>query len=566
MPGVVCDRRIRTGLAAQTTVWALVALALLLPAPAGAATLDRTSALTQASTVRVSSIHEVVTSAPTNRVAMTAQPLSMQPAVWFADDFESGSLSGWHLIDANTWGASTHRPSTGSYSAWCLGASGLSTYPDDYIARMSRGPYDLSTSSGLTVFNADMWVQSEQDYDFVKMMVSTDGSNYYGYEWSGEGTFWQAKSLDLRNIYTLGNVAQSPHVWVMLEFESDEDNSGLEGAYFDNVTLKDTAVPAPDLVSDSLSASATAHTGMPIAVTDTVHNQGSADAAGFNVSYYLSTDASITPSDTLLGTRRVAALARGATSSATTNFTVPAGLSGNYYIGTVVDPTGEVGEVSELNNSRLGNAVAVSDEVRPTALVLTSLSAPALSYGSSFEVDGVLTDTTGGLVGKQVRLQSARPGSAFADTGVTAMTGAGGAFTFWVTPQEVTNYAVRPAATPEYATSLSGSVRATPLVSLGNPVVPKGMRHTKSYSVYGSLKPRHAAGSKPVRIYKYLYIGGKWKAQGYVTAAASNYGAFSRYKATLRLSRKGKWRLNAYAPADAEHAATWSGYTPVKVG
>jgi len=97
-----------------------------------------------------------------------------------------------------------------------------------------------------------------------------------------------------------------------------------------------------------------------------------------------------------------------------------------------------------------------------------------------------------------------------------------------------------------------------PKASLGTPIAPKTMKRSKSYNVYGSLKPRHTKGTKPVRIYKYKKVGGKWKSMGYVKATASNYGSYSRYKVKMRLTSKGKWRLRAYAPADSKHAATWS--------
>ena len=51
---------------------------------------------------------------------------------------------------------------------------------------------------------------------------------------------------------------------------------------------------------------------------------------------------------------------------------------------------------------------------------------------------------------------------------------------------------------------------------------------------------------------------GKWKSYGYVKAKASNYKSYTKYSARLSLTSKGAWRLRAYAPADSEHAKTWS--------
>jgi hypothetical protein len=84
------------------------------------------------------------------------------------------------------------------------------------------------------------------------------------------------------------------------------------------------------------------------------------------------------------------------------------------------------------------------------------------------------------------------------------------------------------------------------------------MYRGKAATVKGYLKPRHTAGTFPVRIYKYRYVSGKWKSYGYVRAKASNYSTYTKYSASVKLPYKGKWRLRAYHPADAKHVAGWS--------
>lgn len=106
--------------------------------------------------------------------------------------------------------------------------------------------------------------------------------------------------------------------------------------------------------------------------------------------------------------------------------------------------------------------------------------------------------------------------------------------------------------------------RTAPTVS--NPVAPSMMSRTKSYTVYAELKPRHDAGTHPIRIYKYRFVSGKWKSSGYVSAKAADYSTYTRCSVKLRLATTGSWRLRAYAPADSAHLAKWSsGYDYVKV-
>jgi hypothetical protein len=98
------------------------------------------------------------------------------------------------------------------------------------------------------------------------------------------------------------------------------------------------------------------------------------------------------------------------------------------------------------------------------------------------------------------------------------------------------------------------------------PVAPSRVSHTRYYTVWGYLEPRHASGTYPVRVYKERYVSGAWKSCGYESARVSNYSSFSRYSHAIRLPYHGKWRLRAYAPADAAHAAAWSsGYDYVTV-
>ena len=84
------------------------------------------------------------------------------------------------------------------------------------------------------------------------------------------------------------------------------------------------------------------------------------------------------------------------------------------------------------------------------------------------------------------------------------------------------------------------------------------MKKSRYYIVYGSLKPNHTQRTKPVWVYKYKKVAGKWSTYGYAKATAYNYGSYTRYKVKMKLPSKGSWRVRAYAPADAKHLRTWS--------
>jgi TolB protein len=80
---------------------------------------------------------------------------------------------------------------------------------------------------------------------------------------------------------------------------------------------------------------------------------------------------------------------------------------------------------------------------------------------------------------------------------------------------------------------------------------------TRKYGITGVLQPRHAAGTKPVRIYMEFKQGDTWTTQGFFSATAENFYSYSRYRTTRTFSKNGSWRIRAYHE-DSGHAPTWS--------
>jgi len=201
------------------------------------------------------------------------------------------------------------------------------------------------------------------------------------------------------------------------------------------------------------------------------------------------------------------------------------------------------------------------------AIATTSAAVTLARYGATYNMTGTLTSGGEALPGKTVVLQTAASVTGtFADTTVTATTAADGTFSLPHVPANKTWYRASFAGDAGYEAAVGSVVYALPRAFVGNPVAASVMYAGRAKTVYGSLKPRHAAGSFPVRIYKYRYVSGKWKPYGYVKARAVNSSTYTRYTASVKLAYKGKWRLRAYHPADARHAASWSkGYDYVTV-
>jgi subtilase family serine protease len=112
--------------------------------------------------------------------------------------------------------------------------------------------------------------------------------------------------------------------------------------------------PKPDLVVSGLGWTVSPVVGGTMTLNYTITNQGSIGAGNFLTRIYLSRDAAVDSSDTILATFGTQSLAAFASTSGSVQVTVPGSYAaGNYSIIAVTDYTGIVGENREDNNSRL---------------------------------------------------------------------------------------------------------------------------------------------------------------------------------------------------------------------
>ena len=166
-------------------------------------------------------------------------------------DFENSSISPWTAYDSDGatngeyyWGRRTCRAYSGSYSAWGVGAgangSALgcgSNYPNNVRSAMDFGPFSLVGATAADL-KFKLWLYTESTYDYVAAYASIDGTNFYGTRWWGNSNGWVDGTLDLTNVYTIGNLMGQPNVWIRLRFYSDYSNTYAEGGYVDDVVLR----------------------------------------------------------------------------------------------------------------------------------------------------------------------------------------------------------------------------------------------------------------------------------------------------------------------------------------
>lgn len=188
----------------------------------------------------------------------TGFPEGFEGAVWYP----SGN---WYHYQDNLghnngsyfWNDKTCAAHTGSWSGDAiLGGStggGLScgaNYPNDLTcdsnASWMQYVYWITCTYGASAANLDFWYQlnSESGYDYFKVLTSVDGTNAYGYAYSGlNGSTWLEQNLNLKSWSGIGDLTTYSGGFILwFEFCSDSSVNYSFGARLDDITITYTAL------------------------------------------------------------------------------------------------------------------------------------------------------------------------------------------------------------------------------------------------------------------------------------------------------------------------------------
>jgi len=166
-------------------------------------------------------------------------------AVTILDETFEGSFpsdNGWTILGSPSWDDASYRAATGSWSGYCADTTIAppGPYAADMSARMIYGPFSLADAVSGSV-TLKTWLNSESGFDYLSWTVSINGTNYYGYQDSGDrsASGWQNRSIDFTNVPTLGNICGQSQVWFRIHFSSDGSIQN-EGAYVDDILIQKT--------------------------------------------------------------------------------------------------------------------------------------------------------------------------------------------------------------------------------------------------------------------------------------------------------------------------------------
>ena len=132
-------------------------------------------------------------------------------------------------------------------------------------------------------------------------------------------------------------------------------NETLSAADFTTGSELPGPTPPPTALPDFTISGATLN---DTTVSYNINDIGLASAAASTTGLYLSTDSTITKSDSLLGTFSSPSLNANGTDGESISLSLPTNLkAGTYYLGVIADKNGQVAESNETNNA--SNAIPI---------------------------------------------------------------------------------------------------------------------------------------------------------------------------------------------------------------
>lgn len=197
-----------------------------------------------------------------------------------------------------------------------------------------------------------------------------------------------------------------------------------------------------------------------------------------------------------------------------------------------------------------------------------AIKAPATcAFGGPAKLSGSVKWGSEPLAGRTVKIQSRTKTTDAWSNWKTVTTDALGAWKVTASPKRKTYYRAAFAGDAAFAAGVSSSKAVLPRVSLSGPGgVPSPASRMKTYTAYGTLKPRHSAGTYPVRIKCYRKVGSAWVLKKtYRARVRTISSSASKYSARVRLGTAGSWRIRAYYPGTGSNAETKGAWKYIKV-
>ena len=101
-------------------------------------------------------------------------------------------------------------------------------------------------------------------------------------------------------------------------------------------------------------------------------------------------------------------------------------------------------------------------------------------------------------------------------------------------------------------------VHTSSIATLGQPQAASVVNKGQLATVWGTVKPRVAPGSKTVKLNLYRYSSGEWRYVKTYSTVNGNYSSYSKYQTSVRLWTSGSYRFKAIWPESTNWARSTS--------
>ena len=236
------------------------------------------------------------------------------------------------------------------------------------VSIRNDGTTSTSTSVGYRVYLSTDTVISTSDHLICTDSVSSSiGGNSYRTDNSCTGTL---------------PTSSGTYYWGVF---ADHSSSISETSESNNIvrfgTISISPQPTINLVPTSSGSSfpSSGNPGDSVSVTTKILNEGNSASGSFSFKVYLSTDSSITSSDTLFCSASMSSIPAGSSETKLCNGNLPSS-TGTYYWGVIADTSSSISETSESDNTQRFNSISISEA--PTINLVPT------SSGSTFPSTG----------------------------------------------------------------------------------------------------------------------------------------------------------------------------------
>ena len=186
-----------------------------------------------------------------------------------------------------------------------------------------------------------------------------------------------------------------------------------------------------------------------------------------------------------------------------------------------------------------------------------------ITYGQGVTLNGTLMSDSVAVGGLWVDFAQATTESGSFEVIYKVTTAASayysGTYAVAVMPQQTMYYRFQWAGDAQYAAADSDVIPVQVKPSLGKPSCPSSIRKSKKFTVKGTVKPGQGI-SPAVKIKAYRKnSSGAYTAYKTYTSKVSG----TQYKATIKISKRGKYKFKALTGGNAQFAANTSGFSRV---